>query len=65
VGFGDVGRDLALGAQGQGVGQVFLDGDRRAVLIVGQIDDGEAAQRELPLDPVVVEQKTGGRAQFC
>ena len=59
MGLGHVGCDFAVTAQGQRVWQVFLDGDRRAVLVVGEVDDREAAKRQLSFDPVVVELKTG------
>ena len=58
---GDDGHDLAVVAQRQRVGQVFLDCHRRAILVVGQIDDGEASQRQLPLDAVEVQLETGGK----
>ena len=45
--------DVALGAQHERRRQVFLDGDRRAVLVEGAVDDREAAAADLPVDPVV------------
>ena len=47
--------DRAFAAQGQRVGQIFLDGDELAVLVGRQIDDGKPAQRKLAFDPVGVE----------
>ncbi len=41
---GDGRRDLAGAAQRQRIGQVFLDGHRLAVLVVGEIDDRKTAK---------------------
>lgn len=53
--------EFALLAQRERVGQVFLDRDRRAFPVVREVDDGEAAQRKLPFDPVLVQLETGGK----
>ena len=52
--------DVALGAQHQRRRQVFLDGDRRAVLVERAIDDREAAAADLPVDPVVEQLVAAG-----
>ena len=57
----DLRPDFAFAAQGQGVRQVFLDGDELAVFIGGQIDDGEPAERKLAFDPVGVELEACGQ----
>lgn len=48
---------LAFLAQGERVGQVFLDRHGHAMRVAREIDDREAAQRQLPLDAVLVELK--------
>jgi len=45
--------DVAFRAQHQRRGQVLLDGDHIALLIVGAIDNGEPASTDLLVDPVV------------
>ena len=58
---GDGRGDLPGAAQCQRIGQVFLDRHRLVVLVVGQIDDREAAERKLPRDAVAVELEAGGQ----
>ena len=45
----------AVGAQGDGGGEVFLDDEGRAALVVGEVDDAETAGGERLLDAVAVE----------
>ena len=59
--FGDDRAGLAMGTQGEGVGQVFLDGDFLAVRVASQVDDGKAAERELALDGVLFQRKAAGQ----
>jgi len=54
---GDLWLGLAFLAQRERVGQVFLDRHRGVVGVEGEIDDRETAQRQLPLDAVLIELK--------
>jgi hypothetical protein len=58
--FGRNGRvDFPFTAQGQGVGQVFLDRHRRSFGVVRQIDDRKTAGRKLSLDAVAFKFAAG------
>jgi hypothetical protein len=54
--------DFAFAAQGQAVGQVFLDRDLLALRIGGQIDDRKTAERKLAVYRVLLELVAGWEA---
>ena len=52
--------NLALGSQGQAVGQVFLDGDEFPVRVRGEVDDRKTAERKLAVYRVLLQRVTTG-----
>jgi hypothetical protein len=58
-------RRLRPRAQGQRVGQVFLDRDTLPLAVGSHIDDRKPAQGQLFLDAVFIELKPAGRGWFA